>query len=174
MISREYPNISEKKTRLQQYRMFPHISVSDTDPRYTEELFRLSRDANNNSIYEKYDEIDVQLQINSYEDGCSLTALLSRCGLMPGYAINQALQQVSEGQSVDTTLFPKDPAEAFAILSKAKTLIPNLAELVASGHTFDDIMKMISSAASAAESADSPNTTNKEVPVDVSNESSDD
>lgn len=131
--------LRDKKARLIQDVEFVGSPVGDT----IEKKYHLFRDEHDNASYVEYGEIDVQAEINSYEKGCSLADLLARCSLMsPKQTIDQC-QQMPVGVSVDTTLFPKDMAEVFAILKDVEKVIPDIGLRLANGASVDELVSLV-------------------------------
>ncbi len=108
-----------------------------------EDEIRLKRDENMNCIYVKVGEKDVNEYINSFENGCSLKSILSRCQLMPIHDKVRYLQQTEVGVSADLTNIPKDATEAFIMLRDLKDKHPDLIDRFSKGESFDSIVKSL-------------------------------
>ena len=122
-----------------------------------EEKYHLERDRNGNSIYIKYDELDVRSFIQSFTAGCSLRDLLERCSLMPSYETLRHVNQVDDGISMDLSVLPKDATEAFIMLKKVSKDFPDVLDRVSKGETLESVFKSF-----ATENQSIKNTTESE------------
>lgn len=125
----------------------------------TKKLYHLKRDENNNCIYSLRDSIDIQKEIDSYRDLCSLEAQLYRMALMP---TNQVINSISVNNTVgaDLSSVPTDLNEYLMMYNKLKDQLPDLDNMIKT-MSFTDILKSIL-----------PNKTENEVINNGSNESS--
>lgn len=111
-----------------------------------EEQFRLKRDENYNSVYQKLPEKkNIRDYVNSFRTGCSLKAILDRCNLMPVHDKINYVNQTPDGFSADLSAMPKDGVEAQMMLIKLKTDHPDIVERFSCGESFDSILKSFGS-----------------------------
>lgn len=125
----------------------------------TKKLYHLKRDENNNCIYSFRDSIDIQKEIDSYRDVCSLEAQLYRMALMP---TNQVINSISVINTVgaDVSAVPTDLNEYLIMYNDLKKKIPDLDTMIKT-MSFNDIIKSIL-----------PKKSENEVNINGSNESS--
>lgn len=116
-------------------RVVYHPASSDLSVEY-----RKKYDENGNSVYIKVREFSLSEQINSYENTCSLQAMLQRVSLMPLTDKVKILQQVPR-VGCDTTMFPKDLTDAMIKMQNLKTQHPELTKRIMNGESVDDIIK---------------------------------
>ena len=111
-----------------------------------EEQFRLKRDENYNSIYQKLpDRKNVREYVNPFRTGCSLKAILDRCQLMPIHDKLNYVNQTPDGFSADLSAMPKDGVEAQMLLMNLKTAHPDIVQRLSQGESFDAILKSFAS-----------------------------
>lgn len=105
-----------------------------------EDVYRLKRDENMNSIYVKVGEENITEYINSFANGCSLKAILDRIQLMPVHDKIRYLNQTEEGLSADMTAMPTDGTEAQIMLMKLKREHPEIVQRMNAGETFEKVI----------------------------------
>lgn len=104
-----------------------------------EDVFRLTRDEKGNRIYTKVGEKNVREYIESFKNGCALSAILSRISLMPTRDKVSYLQQ-NEGVSADMSAMPTDGTAAFIQLQKYANEYPQVFERIAKGEDISTIL----------------------------------
>lgn len=105
--------------------------------------FRLVRDSSGNCEYIEIGKRNVLDYVESFKTGCSLKAILDRCQLMPVRDKVVYLNQTEQGVSADMTNMPKDGTEAFLMVKKVKEFIPDYADRMRKGETFDQLLLSI-------------------------------
>lgn len=106
-------------------------------------LYHKRTDVDGNSTYIPRGEMDIQSDIDSYETGCSLKAILDRCSLMPTEDKVRYLQQNMNGVYVDVSSMPKDGTAARIMVDELKLKYPRLGSLMNEGKSFDECMKIM-------------------------------
>lgn len=104
--------------------------------------YNRKRDENNNSIYTLREEVNIQEDINSYRDGCSLEMQLLRMKLAPVDQVFSSLQQTEGGISADLTNMPNDLMDYMMMHKKLEKQIPDLNNKLKT-MSFEDIVKSI-------------------------------
>lgn len=124
-------------------------------------VIRKRYDKNGNPYFEKIGEINVQEDINSYRNGCSLSAILERCKFMPLADKIQYLVQRPDVTGGDMVDLPKDLTEAFILIKKSKENNPEVFKRVVNGESLETVFK------------DLFNTKDKEIDTNGTDKSSD-
>lgn len=117
----------------------PRIYKSSGDK--VKQLFSLKRDENGNCIYKLRDEVNIQEDIDSYRDVCSLEQQLFRLNLLPADQVVSSLCNVST-VGADVSNIPTDLMDYLAMLDDLKTKIPDF-ETKLRTMTFNDIVKTL-------------------------------
>lgn len=99
------------------------------------------KDVDGNSVYFKYDEFKVSEYVGSFEKGCSLESLLTRCSLMSSRDIFTSMQQMKDGFEVDLSKAPKDLTEAILSMQTIQREHPELIQRMKAGENINDIIK---------------------------------
>lgn len=124
------------------------ILARDPHPRFltdigdpVKQFFSLKRDENGNCIYKLRDEVNIQEDIDSYRDGCSLEQQLFRMNLMP---VDQVVSSLCNVPTVgaDVSNIPTDLMEYLAMFDDLKSKIPDL-ETKLRTMSFNDIVKSL-------------------------------
>lgn len=108
-----------------------------------EKDFRLRRDIDGNCFYVEVGERNIREYINSFEAGCSLTAILERCNLMPVRDKIAYLQQKESGFAVDFSGLPSDLTDAFIAGKKLSQDNPEIIKMLNDGLSFSQILTTI-------------------------------
>lgn len=117
----------------------PRIHKSSGDK--VKRFYSLKRDENGNCIYKLRDEMNIQEDIDSYRDGCSLEQQLFRLNLMPVDQVVSSLCNVST-VGADVSNIPTDLMEYLAMFDDLKSKIPDL-ETKLRTMSFNDIVKTL-------------------------------
>lgn len=117
----------------------PRIPKSRGDS--IKQFFSLKRDENGNCIYKLRDEVNIQDDIDSYRDGCSLEQQLFRLNLMPVDQVVSSLSGVST-VGADVSNIPSDLMDYLSMFDDLKSKIPDL-ETKLRSMSFDDIVKTL-------------------------------
>lgn len=100
-------------------------------------------DSNGNAFFESHGKIDIIEYINSFDVGCTLEALLSRCALLPLNNKIQMVNQNPDGVSADLSNMPTDGTSAFLMLNDLKKNYPHIIERFSRGESFNDIINSL-------------------------------
>lgn len=140
------------------------LSVIEIPSKIIEDIespdLRRKRDIDGNCLYEEVGKIDRQQYIDSFEKGCSLRDLLSRCQLLPTEQKIRYLNQKEDGVSADLSAFPKDGTEAFINLKKAAFENPEVFKRLSAGESFETVIKDIFSVPNETIKNDKPKEDN--------------
>lgn len=117
----------------------PRIHKSSGDK--VKQFYSLKRDENGNCIYKLRDEMNIQEDIDSYRDGCSLEQQLYRMNLMPVDQVVASLCNVST-VGADVSNIPTDLMDYLAMFDDLKKKIPDL-ETKLRTMSFDEIVKTL-------------------------------
>lgn len=107
----------------------PHKRIIKDAGETHKKLYSLQRDEHNNCIYKERGEVDIQAEVQSYREQCSLEAQLLRMQFAPVDTIVRSLHQL-EPVSADLSEFPSDLMEYQLMLQRLRKDIPDFDNLV--------------------------------------------
>lgn len=113
----------------------PHVIGSVVEKQY-----RLTRDLKGNCVYTEVGEINIQKEIDSYRDGCSLEAQLQRMQFVPTREKIQMLQQREDGVSADMSSIPTDGTAARIMIDHLKSTYPKIFERISAGENPNQVL----------------------------------
>lgn len=125
------------KTVLNARDQIPRRAKKAGDP--VKRFFSLKRDENGNCIYTERDKINIQEDINSYRDSCSLEHQLLRMKLMPVDQVVSSLH-VNNSVSADLSNVPTDLVSYYSMFSELVKKFPDFETRIKT-ESIDDIIK---------------------------------
>lgn len=107
---------------------------------FIEDDVRRTYDINGNAVYTKVGEIDVREYVSSFVDGCSLSSILSRIGLLP---VNEKLNYLRQENSVDGdfSFLPQDLTDAIIKIKDVDSKFPGVLARCSNGEKVEDVLK---------------------------------
>lgn len=105
--------------------------------------FRKEYDKNGNAIFTESSRVDRKNYINSFRNTSALDAVLSRISYMPIHEKISSLNMVNDTSYGDTSILPKDGTEAYILVNKYKSVLPDISKRIEGGESVDSIIKDI-------------------------------
>lgn len=131
-----------------------------------EDDIRLSRDEKGNCIYRKVGEVNVSEYVESFKNGCTLSAILDRIKCMPLRDKVAYLQQTENGVSADMTHMPTDGSDAFLMLQKYAKEYPEVFERISKGEDYAKVFASVFGKTANSEKEIKPASTDANVQND--------
>lgn len=123
-------------------RPYDDIPLIKSDPGPKEKIFySLTRDDHNNCYYKERSRVNIQDEVQSFREMCSLEAQLLRMQFAPIETVVQSLNSVNSVEG-DFSSIPSDLVELNMLLQRCRFAIPNFDDVI-KNKSFDQVINDI-------------------------------